>query len=307
MRIFFFLTAFILILFFYSGEIRSEEAPEVSFPAEAAYPAAEAICVTGELEIKETAVTPAPNPEAELAERPDAKMAETSGESPEIKLSAPPEIKSQEPLEVKPAEILKPQALQTQEKKMPETKIKISNDNELITLVDDALISGSSIEGVWIWDNALKYSGEKSHTEPAMEGITEHSCRIKPIRIPLDSAIEQYVYLDPCNMPKGIMLKFRFESEGNEGDIGIYREGEEEVFIFNNDEPMLYEGTLPNAGRWEKLEICCNDLGLVGAKLTGISFVTYGGKANWDLTRITSLKDSERYAQTKDLSTSKSR
>jgi hypothetical protein len=167
-------------------------------------------------------------------------------------------------------------------------------EDEAVVLIDDNFPEGSITGGTWEWDTSLKYSGEKSHTESAAKGITEHSYRTGPIVIPVNSVIEQYVYLDPDNMPKGIMLKFRFENDGGGDEIGIYREGEEEVFIFNNDEPMLYDGTLPNAGKWEKLRIYCDDLGLAGAKLTGISFVTYGGRAYWDLTRIRAVKEMEQ-------------
>ncbi|MDP3786023.1 MAG: hypothetical protein Q8R05_00480 [Candidatus Omnitrophota bacterium] len=172
---------------------------------------------------------------------------------------------------------------------------EVPAEGEEIILIDDTLPEGSTTEGTWEWDTSLKYSGEKSHTESAAKSATEHSYRTKPVIIPKNSVIEQYIYLDPNDMPKGIMLKFRFENDGKEDEIGIYREGEEEVFMFNNDEPMLYDGTLPNAGKWEKLQIYCDDLGLVGAKLTGISFVTYGGRAYWDLTRIRAVKEGEQY------------
>jgi len=46
------------------------------------------------------------------------------------------------------------------------------------------------------------------------------------------------------------------------------REGEEEVFRLNNDEPCLYTH-LAQRGKWETLQIYCDDLGLTGAKLTG--------------------------------------
>jgi hypothetical protein len=177
----------------------------------------------------------------------------------------------------------------------PEAVPEVPAEGEEVVLIDDALPDGATTEGVWEWDTLLKYSGERSHTESAAKGITEHSYRTNPIVIPRNSVIEQYIYLDPDNMPKGIMLKFRFENDGREDEIGIYREGEEEVFVFSNDEPMLYDGTLPNAGKWEKLQIYCDDLGLVGAKLTGISFVTYGGRAYWDLTRIRAAKEGEQY------------
>lgn len=176
----------------------------------------------------------------------------------------------------------------------PEAAPEVPAEGEEIVLIDDILPDGASTEGTWEWDTSLKYSGEKSHTESPAKGATEHSYRTNPVIIPRNSVIEQYVYLDPENMPKGIMLKFKFENDGKEDEIGIYREGEEEVFMFNNDEPMLYDGTLPNAGKWEKLQIYCDDLGLVGAKLTGISFVTYGGRAYWDLTRIRAVKEGEQ-------------
>lgn len=163
---------------------------------------------------------------------------------------------------------------------------EIAHPAEEIVLIDDSLPEGAADSGIWTWDASLKYSGERSHTEPPAKVITEHSYRNAGIIIPPNSVIEQFVYLDPNNIPKGIMLKFSFEMEGKDNEIGIYREGEEEVFVFNEDEPALYDGTLPNAGGWEKLQISCDDLGLTGAKLTGISFVTYGGKVYWDLTRI---------------------
>ncbi|MDP2942590.1 MAG: hypothetical protein Q8O36_03675 [Candidatus Omnitrophota bacterium] len=188
-----------------------------------------------------------------------------------------------------------PAAEMTSQTPALEAAPEVPAEGEEIILIDDTLPEGSTTEGTWEWDTSLKYSGEKSHTEPAAKGATEHSYRTKPVVIPRNSVIEQYIYLDPDNMPKGIMLKFRFENDGKEDEIGIYREGEEEVFMFNNDEPMLYDGTLPNAGKWEKLQIYCDDLGLVGAKLTGISFVTYGGRAYWDLTRIRAVKEGEQY------------
>lgn len=178
---------------------------------------------------------------------------------------------------------------------VPEVPVEKMEEEGIIVLIDDALPEGSTTEGTWGWDTFLKESGEKSHTEPPAKGVTEHSYRAKSVVIPKNYVIEQYVYLDPENIPKGIMLKFRFENDGKEDEIGIYREGEEEVFIFSNDEPMLYDGTLPNAGKWEKLEIYCDDLGLAGAKLTGMSFVTYGGRAYWDFTRMRAVKEGEQY------------
>ncbi len=191
----------------------------------------------------------------------------------------------------------KPEEVPSEKPAIP-VEEKPKEEKAILVLLDDALPEGSTTKGVWEWDSSLKYSGERSHTEPAGKGTTEHSfITPKPIVIPEKSVIEQYVYIDPNNIPKGIMLKFRFELNAKVGEIGIYREGEEEVFVFNNDEPMLYEGTLPYAGKWERLQIPADDLDLVGAKLIGITFVTYGGKANWDLTQIKPIEKEEE-AQT---------
>ncbi len=159
-----------------------------------------------------------------------------------------------------------------------------------IVLLDDALPENAITQGKWDWDDSLKYSGAKSHTEPAAEGVAEHSYRMAPVDVPENHNIEIYVYPDAGDPPEGMQLRVSFELEGREGEIGVYREGEEEVFVFNDDEAVIYDGTLPEPGKWSKWEIYPNDLGLNGAKITGISFVAYGGKANWDLLQFAPSK-----------------
>jgi len=160
----------------------------------------------------------------------------------------------------------------------------------VIVLLDDALPENAITQGKWDWDNSLKYSGAKSHTEPAAEGVSEHSYRMAPVDVPEDYNIEIYVYPDAGDPPEAIQLRISFESEGREGEIGVYREGEAEVFVFNDDEAVIYDGTLPEPDKWSRWEIDPYDLGLSGAKITGISFVAYGGKVNWDLFQFTPSK-----------------
>lgn len=164
-------------------------------------------------------------------------------------------------------------------------------EEEITVIFDDFLPPGAVAQGTWDWDTAVKYSGEKSHTQPAEKGLAVHSYRSAPVDVPDGYVLEQYVYLDPKESPSGIMLTFRFEAEDREGEIGLYREGEEEVFVFNEDEPVIYDGTLPDPGKWEKWTIDPEDLDLNGTKITGISFAVYGGKANWDLTRFVPSKN----------------
>lgn len=213
----------------------------------------------------------------------------------EIQPAAP--VEAQQPAEPQAAEA-QPTPQETPTTSAAEEKPSASNET---VLIDDSLPDGSAIEGTWDWDSTLKYSGERSHTEPAKKEFAQHSYKSNPIEIPKNSVIEQYVYLDPNEIPKGIMLKFNVENGANDGEVGVYWEGEEEIFVYNNDEPMLYYGVLPNAGKWEKLEVYSEDLGLEGVKLIGISFVAYGGKANWDLTKIRPIKEGEGYPQAEEL------
>lgn len=173
-----------------------------------------------------------------------------------------------------------------QPEKPAETPQAKPEEGEAKVLLDDSLPVGAVTQGIWEWDTSLKYSGEKSHTQPEVKGLTEHSYRAAPVDVPEGYLLEQYVYLDPKKVPTGIMLRFTFEVDGKEGEIGVYREEEEEVFVFNDDEAVIYDGILPEAGKWEKWTIDPDDLGLKGAKITGISFIVYGGKVEWDLTRF---------------------
>lgn len=217
--------------------------------------------------------------------------------STEVQPTTPTE--SSQPVEVpQPTE---PQPEPQETTSTPAVSEEKPKEGSADVLIDDALPDGSAIEGTWDWDSILKYSGERSHTEPAKKEFAQHSYKSNPIEIPKNSVIEQYVYLDPNEIPKGIMLKFSVENGANDGEVGVYWEGEEEIFVYNNDEPMLYYGVLPNAGKWEKLEVYSEDLGLEGVKLTGISFVAYGGKANWDLTKIRPIKEGEGYPQAEEL------
>jgi len=194
-------------------------------------------------------------------------------------------------VETLPVSSSAPAVSATPEPEVPVESSQIKPEEEpAVIILDDSLPVGAITDGKWEWDSSLKYSGEKSHTEPAAKGISEHSCRVSAVDVPDGYLLEQYVYIDPVNIPSGLMVKFRFESEGREGEIGVYREAEEEVFVFNNDEAVIYDGVLPETGRWEKWVIDPDDLGLKGAKITGISFAVYGGRANWDLTRFVPSK-----------------
>ncbi len=187
------------------------------------------------------------------------------------------------------ADIAAPEEVSSAEIPAPEEE-KPQEEPGAIIILDGAFPEDAITQGIWEWDDSLKYGDSKSHSEPASEGITGHSYISAPVNVPDNCNIETYVYLDPAKPPQGILLRFRFEAEGKEGEIGVYKEGEKEVFIFNDDEAVIYDGILPEPGKWAKWSVDPDDLGLRGAKIAGISFVVYGGKANWARTRFVPSK-----------------
>ncbi|MBN1405853.1 MAG: hypothetical protein JW946_04970, partial [Candidatus Omnitrophica bacterium] len=152
--------------------------------------------------------------------------------------------------------------------------------------LEDSVPEGAAVSGSWAWEKEQVYSGEAAHTDGVKKGIHEHSFRVKtPINLQPDSVIEQYVYLDLANPPKGIMIKI-IPNEGKE--ITLYWEGEEEVFA-DTAEYMeaWYMGVISEAGKWEKLTIRLSELEIAPLSINGISFITYDGKSYWDATIVT--------------------
>jgi len=153
--------------------------------------------------------------------------------------------------------------------------------SEIVILEDPA---NSQSEGEWLWDNTFKFSGTSSHTSTPKEGVNSHSFRMpSPIKLKEGSYIIQYVYLDPQNPPKGLMMRFNL-SDGKEA--GIYWEGEEEVFDIKEEEPVWYIGFLPKKGEWVRLEVPVDDLEIQDKEITGISYINYSGKVWWDTTSV---------------------
>ena len=153
------------------------------------------------------------------------------------------------------------------------------------TWIEDSLPEGATTTGEWLWAQDIKFNGSASHTDGIASGLHSHSFKVaEPVILNKNSVIEQYVYLDPANPPKGIMLKL-IASDGKETDL--YWEGEEEVFVGTTEYmEAWYMNFLPEAGKWQKLTIKMEELEIAPFELSGISFVTYDGRSWWDSTVI---------------------
>jgi len=151
--------------------------------------------------------------------------------------------------------------------------------------IEDELPVGAKPLGEWIWADDIKFSGTSSHTDGINNELHAHSFEMaEPIVLNKDSVIEQLIYLDSDNPPKGIMLKL-ISADGD--NIDLYWEAEEEVFVDTTEYmDAWYMGFLPKLGSWQKLRINIKELEIAPYKIIGISFMTYDGRSYWDSTVV---------------------
>ena len=98
-----------------------------------------------------------------------------------------------------------------------------------------------------------------------------------------------YVYIDPANPPKAIMLQYHTTEwlyRGNWGDADAIPFGEK------GKESKLLMGDLPKAGEWVRLEIPADRFKMKpGLRVNGVAFVQFGGTVYWDKAGLVTKMD----------------
>ncbi len=125
------------------------------------------------------------------------------------------------------------------------------------------------------------FSGRRALTRtdagPAQDLFTAAT---QPLIVGDQDTIFAYVYLDPANPPKAVMLQFHlggWSHRANWGDADAIPYGEK------GTTQKVQMGDLPKAGEWVRLEVPVEKLGLeAGAKIDGMAFTQFGGHVNWD-------------------------
>ena len=87
-----------------------------------------------------------------------------------------------------------------------------------------------------------------------------------------------YVYLDPNNPPREIMLQWFDGTWEHRAFWGANRIN----WGVNGTASRRYIDVLPTAGQWARLEVPANQVGLVGRQITGMAFTLFDGHAYWD-------------------------
>ena len=152
--------------------------------------------------------------------------------------------------------------------------------------IDDDLPSGAQPQGDTPWRFVTKgegpvFSGEKSSTRTAT-GLSQHffTGANPGLKIGEGDVLFAYVFLDPANPPKSIMLQFNdggWDHRSNWGDEDAIG------FGVKNTPSKRIAGALPKTGEWVRLEVRAADVGLpAGAILNGWAFTQSGGTCHWD-------------------------
>jgi hypothetical protein len=157
--------------------------------------------------------------------------------------------------------------------------------------IDDELPPGAKPRGdspwkfIWVGDGPV-YSGARASVRTA-EGLSQHyfTDANPGLRVGQGDKLFAYVYLDPANPPKTIMLQF------NDGTWEHRAYWGEDLIPFGEagTAAHLAIGPLPEVGQWVRLEVRAAKVGLKpDGVLNGWAFTQYGGTVYWDRAGIVS-------------------
>jgi Protein of unknown function (DUF1553)/Protein of unknown function (DUF1549)/Planctomycete cytochrome C len=168
-----------------------------------------------------------------------------------------------------------------------------------IVWLDDAAPAGAVLqgnEGQESWKFVAKpapvYSGEKSHTRTA-QGLSQHffTGATQTLHIGAGDRIFSYVWLDPKNLPKEIMLQFNLDGSW---EHRAYWGGNHIDWGADKGPARLAMGPLPEPGKWARLEVDAQAVGLAdGVQVNGMAFTQFDGTVYWDKAGLVSRAPQE--------------
>ncbi|MFL6247288.1 MAG: Ig-like domain-containing protein [Thermoanaerobaculia bacterium] len=155
------------------------------------------------------------------------------------------------------------------------------NPNEIVWF-DDALPAGAIGDAPFLpFDSTQHASGLTSHREPLANDWHQHSFdrAVETMAIGRGDLLFTYVYLDPCNPPKQVMLDWY------DGSSWAHRAYWGDSLINDGAEgsaERMRVGPLPELGKWIRLEVPAALVNMEGRAASGAAFVLFNGQAWFD-------------------------
>jgi hypothetical protein len=168
------------------------------------------------------------------------------------------------------------------------TEPKLSEPTEFVW-VDDAVPAGANAQGNTPWkfvSEPKPVSGKTASTRTAT-GLSQHffNQAKETLKIAEGDVFFCYVYLDPKNPPKEIMLQWNDGTWEHRARWG----GNQIPWGKDNSPSRLNKGELPKAGEWVRLEVAAKDVGLnAGSQVNGWAFTQFDGTVHWDKAGVVS-------------------
>lgn len=169
----------------------------------------------------------------------------------------------------------------------PDTVMPMSKPQDAIWF-DDAPPPGARPEGHWQWDQKFVHGGKHSMVRIG-KGLHQHSFTgaTKPLYVNAGDKLFAYVYLDPKDPPKSIMLQFH---DGTWEHRAYWGEDKCVLAGTPNGPQHFSAGPLPPTGKWVRLEIEAEKLNLqADALVHGMAFTQFDGTAYYDQPGISSV------------------
>jgi hypothetical protein len=132
----------------------------------------------------------------------------------------------------------------------------------------------------WVKQNPVPLFGGLVHQSAVLAGMHRHHFDSATAAMPVavGDNLFAYVYLDPDNPPREVMLEWNNGSWEHRAYWG------ENLIASGADgsASRYFMGPLPLPGQWVYLEVPARLVGLEGRELRGMAFTLFDGRATWD-------------------------
>ena len=155
-----------------------------------------------------------------------------------------------------------------------------------VAWVDDSAPAGAILGSdggdgwTWVSSNPNPVSGTLSSQSSVARGLHQHYFygATAKVTVGAGDTLVTYVYLDPSNLPREIMVQW---SDGS-WEHRAYWGANLISYGADGTAGRRYMGPLPAAGQWVRLEVPASQVGLEGSALQGMAFSQFDGRATWD-------------------------